>query len=67
MTATMHVVIFAHGEQVETGPDSEPIKARVLRATVLPGGLLRYELGYWLGGAFITNWFPASEVRPHDD
>jgi hypothetical protein len=67
VTATLRVLVYAHGETVHTGPEDEPIRARVLRMTILPGGSIRYELGYWGMGMWCTSWFPGSEVRPIDE
>lgn len=66
MTATLRVLVYAPGESVDTGPESEPIRARVLRAQVGPGGATRYALGWWSEGSWLTGWFPESEVRPVD-
>ena len=67
MTATLRILVFAPGEEVETGPESDPIRARVLRAMVLIGGGLRYEVGWWKDGSWCSGWFPATEVRGVDD
>jgi hypothetical protein len=63
MTATIRVLVYQPGENVETGPEIGPIRARVLRAQVLIGGGLRYELGWWKEESWLTGWFPGSEVR----
>lgn len=63
MTATIRVLIYQPGEEIDTGPVVVPIRARVLRAQVLIGGGLRYELGWWKDETWVTGWFPASEVR----
>jgi hypothetical protein len=63
MTATLRILIYAPGDDVNTGPELTPIRARVLRAQVLVGGGLRYELGWWKEESWLTGWFPASEVR----
>ena len=63
MTATIRVLIYEPGEEVDTGSTVVPIRARVLRAQVLLGGAIRYELGWWKDEAWCTGWFPGSEVR----
>lgn len=67
MTATLRILVFAPGEEVETGPESDPIRARVLRAMVLIGGCLRYEVGWWKEGSWLCGWFPSTEVRGVDE
>ena len=64
MTATLRVLIFAPGESVDTGPDHAPIRARVLRAQIVPGGSIRYQLGWWKDESWFEAWFPETEVRP---
>lgn len=63
MTATIRVLIYEPGEEVDTGSVVVPIRARVLRAQVLVGNGLRYELGWWKDETWVTGWFPGSEVR----
>lgn len=63
MTATIRVLIYEPGEEVDTGSVVVPIRARVLAAQVLIGGGLRYELGWWKDETWVTGWFPGSEVR----
>ena len=63
MTATIRVLIYEPGEEVDTGSVVVPIRARVLAAQVLIGGGLRYELGWWTDETWVTGWFPGSEVR----
>ena len=64
MTATLRVLVYAPGASVDTGPDDVPIRARVLRAQVASGGAIRYQLGWWSEGSWLTGWFPETEVRP---
>jgi hypothetical protein len=63
MTSTIRVLIYEPGEEVNTGSVVVPIRARVLRAQVLIGGGLRYELGWWKDETWVVGWFPATEVR----
>lgn len=63
MTASIRVLIYEPGEEVDTGSMVMPIRARVLRAQVLIGGGLRYELGWWKDETWVVGWFPGSEVR----
>ena len=63
MTATLRILVYAPGEYVDTGPEDVPIRARVLRAQVLPGGGIRYQLGWWREESWMNGWFPDTEVR----